>query len=79
MSEDGLKGAGILADESSDVSQLRMVENGAQLLDTQLLSASFCGLALPLALGWRRPAVSVRWYSVEQVLNSSLYVVKGCS
>lgn len=79
MSEDGLKGAWILADESSDVSQLGMVENGAQLLDTQLLSASLCGLALSLALGWRRPAMSVCWDSVEQVLNSSFYVVKGCS
>lgn len=33
LGEDGLKCARILADESLDVSQLRMVENGAQLLD----------------------------------------------
>lgn len=40
LSKDGLKSIGILADESSDASQLRMIENGAQLLMTELLSTS---------------------------------------
>ena len=82
LRQDGLQGLWVLTDYLSDLGELRVVEEEAELVDSEMLASQCCALSLGAfccGLGLRGWGANVGGNAVDEVLHCALLVEEGSS